>query len=321
MAIPQEILNQFAETWKEIFGTGAGLSTSDSSQMFRTCREYENDYGLERIIKSYNRTANEYAQYPFVTPLRNAVELFEKWMMERDPQKFFCLVIADKEMAKTAIDVCKEVIAFTQDHMENYKGVIKFVRENRDNFDYIPEELKEQVVAIKEIETLQWPIRVREYMKMKNNLTGAIEQVKAEIREQISKAYQDTYEQLVAACEAEGISTSILSDVRAIIAAKTASNSIPALKNNVNTDAFFGEQAARIQRKKAELAPKPVVTPDNPDKPAATAAPKEKTVTVQLRTRTITPLKSENEVDKYLADLKDQLMKQIKDGNSVMVIK
>ena len=155
-------------------------------------------------------------------------------------------------------------------------------------------------------------------MKMKNNLTGAIEQVKAEIREQISKAYQDTYEQLVAACEAEGISTSILSDVRAIIAAKSASNSIPALKNNVNTDAFFGEQAARIQRKKAELAPKPVVTPD---KLAAPAAPKEKTVTVQLRTRTITPLKSENEVDKYLADLKDQLMKQIKDGNSVMVIK
>ena len=42
---------------------------------------------------------------------------------------------------------------------------------------------------------------------------------------------------------------------------------------------------------------------------------------MQLRTRTITPLKSENEVDKYLADLKDQLMMQIKDGNSVMVIK
>lgn len=321
VAIPQEILNQFAEVWKEIFGTGAGLSTSDSSQMFRTCREIENDYGLEKLIRNYNKKANEYAQYPFVTPLRNAVELFEKWMMERDPQKFFNLVIADKEMAKTAIDICKEVLAFINDQLDNYKGVIKFVSENHDNFDYIPEELKEQVASIKEIETLQWPIRVREYMRMKNILTGAIDQVKTEIREQIKKAYQLTYDQLVQACEAEGVPTAILSDINVIIATKTASNSIPALKNNVNTDAFFGEQAGRIQRKKIEMQPKPVVTPDNPDKPAAQPAPKEKTVTVQLRTRTITPLKSENEVDKYLADLKDQLMKQIKDGNSVMVIR
>lgn len=321
VAISQEVLNQFAEAWKEIFGTGAGLSTSDSSQMFRQCREKENDYGLEKIIKNYTNIANEFAQYPFIRPLREAVELFEKWMTERDHLKFFNLVIKDKEKAKSAIDTCKEVIDFTRDQMENFKGVIRFVRENNDNFEYVPEELKEQVAQIKQIETLLWPIRVRDYMKMKNNLAGVIEQVKAEVRESIRKAYQDTYDQLVQACDAEGVPTAILSDINVIISTKTASNSIPTLKNNVNTDAFFGEQSARIQRKKQELQPKPVVTPSDPDKPAAPSAPKEKTVTVALHTRTITPLKSEQEVDTYLRKLKEQLMKQIEDGNSVMVIR
>ena len=68
------------------------------------------------------------------------------------------------------------------------------------------------------------------------------------------------------------------------------------------------------------VTPKPVA-PDHPDQPATPAPPKEKTVTVALHTRTITPLKSEQEVDTYLKKLKDQLMKQIEDGNSVMVIK
>ena len=321
VAIPQDVLNNFAEAWKEIFGTGAGLSTSDSSQMFRICREFENEYSLERAIKSYNKIANDFAQYPFIRPLREAAELFEKWMAERDPQKFFNLVIKDKEIAKSAIDTCREVIDFTRDQMENYKSVIRFVRENNDNFEYVPEEMKEQVAAIKEIETLLWPIRVRDYMKMKNNLTGAIENVKAEIREKIKRAYQDTHDQLVQACDAEGVPTAILSDVAAIISSKSASNSIPMLKNNVNTDAFFEEQAARIQRKKQEMQPKPVVTPSDPDKPATPSEPKEKTVTVALHTRTITPLKSEQEVDTYLKKLKDQLMKQIEEGKSVMVIK
>ena len=321
VAIPQDVLNTFAEAWKEIFGTGAGLSTSDSSQMFRLCREYENDFGLERVIKNYNKIANDFAQYPFIRPLREAAELFEKWMTERDPLKFFNLVIKDKEMAKSAIDTCREVIDFTRDQMENYKSVIRFVRENNDNFEYISEDLKEQITAIKEIETLLWPIRVREYIKMRNILTAAIDQVKTEIREKIKKAYQDTHDQLVQACDAEGVPTAILSDITAIIAAKTASNSIPTLKNNVNTDAFFGEQAARIQRKKAEMVtPKPV-TPDQPNQPVMPTPAKEKTVTVALHTRTITPLKSEQEVDTYLKKLKDQLMKQIEDGNSVMVIK
>ena len=76
-----------------------------------------------------------------------------------------------------------------------------------------------------------------------------------------------------------------------------------------------------VQRKKREIdAPKPV-TPDQPDQPVTPAPPKVKTVTVALNTRTITPLKSEHEVDTYLKKLKDQLMKQIEDGNSVMVIK
>jgi hypothetical protein len=42
---------------------------------------------------------------------------------------------------------------------------------------------------------------------------------------------------------------------------------------------------------------------------------------ISLQTRTIKPLHVESDVDAYLAKLKEQLMKQIKEGHSVMIIK
>ena len=40
-----------------------------------------------------------------------------------------------------------------------------------------------------------------------------------------------------------------------------------------------------------------------------------------LSTRTTAPLKTEDDVDKYLQQLKKQIMNSINEGNSVMIIK
>ena len=330
VAIPQTILNNFADSWKEIFGPQAALPTSDSTQLFRLAREEEYENSLQKIIKQYNKYANDNARYPFVTPLRNAVDLFDKWMKERDHLTFFNLVISEKDLGKDAVDVCKEVIDFINDHMDKYLGVVNFVRDNRHNFDYLPASVKTDVDDIIDIESLTWPFSIKDKIQSKNKVIHAIMQEQQKLIDDIKREYQKTYNQLVAACNDEGVDVSVLTDVEKIIRIKTASTSIPTLKNNVLTNDYFNTEAAKIQTAKVQLQsaqkapqPSPTVagasasTPAPAVTPTAISAP----IVVDLETRTPIPLKTEQEVELYLAKLKDQLMKEIAAGKSVMIIK
>lgn len=314
-AIPQDVLNNFIESWKDIFGVADVFATTDSTQLFRMCRDTEK--GLSGYRKLYNKTIEAHGQYPFITPIREAVDLFDTWLEERDPLKFFQAIIDDREKARMLTDTCKEVFQFIKDQLENYKAIRSFVRDNEDNFSFVPAELMEEVEAIRKIETSGWPFRIREYMKMRNNLTGALEQVKQEVREKIAKAYNDTYDLLERGCEAEGVDKSVLSDKETTIHIKTASNNILVLQNNIDTDNFFAEQVERIQKAKKPVKIYPASTDHNTSDKVA----EPRTIKVALQTRTITPLNTESEVDDYLANLKKQLMEQITDGNSVMIIK
>ena len=49
--------------------------------------------------------------------------------------------------------------------------------------------------------------------------------------------------------------------------------------------------------------------------------PSKPTINKVLTTRTTAPLKTEDDVDKYLQQLKKQIMGSINEGNSVMIIK
>jgi hypothetical protein len=154
-------------------------------------------------------------------------------------------------------------------------------------------------------------------MKMRTNLTSALEEVKKELREKITKAYNDAYELLERGCEAENVDKSVLSNKEATIKVKTSPQNILALQNNLNTDGFYAEQAERIQR-----AIKPVkLYPLETDKGDENRVAEPHVKNISLQTRTIKPLHVESDVDAYLAKLKEQLMKQIKEGHSVMIIK
>lgn len=83
--------------------------TTDSTQLFRACRDIESDRSLSKFIKGYKDIEQQIAGYQFCQPIREAIDLFESWLGERDPLKFFQLVIEAKDKAKVLIDRCKEV--------------------------------------------------------------------------------------------------------------------------------------------------------------------------------------------------------------------
>ncbi len=311
VAISQDVVNQFTEAWKGIFGVTEVFNSTDSTQIFRQCRDRESDRSLLKYRDGYKRIESQFARYPFVAPLREAVDLFDSWLAERDPLKFFNTVIGKRNEASTLVDTCKEVVQFTHDQMDNYRGLLDFVKDNRDNFDYVPNEMKNDVDSLKEIETAGWPIKIRSFIRCKTNIQTALDKVRDELRDKIRKAYNETFDTLEKSAKQQGVSVDVLSKRDVVLQQMTQSDNILALNNNLNTDQFYLEQSSRIIKAKKIYDGGEIIEDHKIDQP----------VNMTLKTRTIAPLENEEAVDKYLSELKIQLMKQINEGRSVMVIK
>lgn len=319
--ISQDVVNRFIDAWKNIFGMMQALSTTDSSQLFRQAHDPNDLKSLPSLIKSYSGLINANAAYPFVKPLRDAVELFEEWNNMRDPVKFFTAVTEKQNEARQLNDTCKEVIAFVHDQLERYKDLLRFIRANEDNFQFVPDGQQDYVVELKSLETKEWPISIRNYVKLKNTVSGILEAKRKEIKKEIAKAYNDTFDLLEQSADKQGVPRTILVSRENTIASKTAPSNILLLMNNLNTDALFTEESARIIQKAKELHPQPI--PEGSE--AGEKTPDDENVRTQLnmtlRTRTIKPLTNEHDVDEYLQNIKKQLMDQINNGFDVTVIK
>lgn len=318
--IPQDVVNQFIDAWKNIFGTMQALSTTDSSQLFRQTHDPNYDKSLPARIKSYNAFINANAAYPFVKPLRNAVEMFDEWNNMRDPVKFFTAVTEKQNDARVLNDTCKEVIAFIHDQLDRYKDLLRFIRTNEDNFQFIPEEQQDYVVELKSLETKEWPISIREYVKLKNTVTGILDTKRKEIKKEITKAYNETFDLLEQSADEQEVPRTILANRDNTIASKTAPSNILLLMNNLNTDALFTEESAKIIQKAKQLhGQKPEGTGVG-EKPAGGETTRTQ-LNMTLRTRTIKPLTNEHDVDEYLQNIKKQLMDEINNGFDVTVVK
>lgn len=318
--IPQDVVNQFIDAWKNIFGMMQALSSSDSSQLYRQAHDPGDLKSLPALIKSYNGFINGNAAYPFVKPLKDAVEMFEEWNNMRDPVKFFTAVTEKQNEARQLNDTCKEVIAFIHDQLDRYKELLRFIRSNEDNFQFVPDEQQDYVVELKSLETKEWPISIREYVKLKNTVTAILDAKRKEIKENIVKVYNETFDLLEKSADEQGVPRTILTSRKNTIDSKTAPTNILLLMNNLNTDALFTEESAKIIQKAKELHRKTLpdgssVGEDKPDDKIRTQ------LNMTLRTRTTKPLTNEHDVDEYLQRIKQQLMDKINKGFDITVVK
>ena len=303
--ISPQVIQNFVAAWKDIFGISAVPTSTDSTQMFRQCRDIESDRSLAHYIKGYKNIEQQILQYPFVQPIRDAIELFDNWLNERDPLKFFNAVIDKKAEAHDLFDKCKEVVQFTHDQLETYKQLRVFVEDNQYNFPFVQLELQGAVDELSKIKDDPWPISgLRGYIKLQRQLSGALEQVREELRKKVREAYTETFIQLRENCAKSKVSEDVLSKEDVVISLKTSPSNILQLQNNLSTDAFYQEQVERILKampkdKKEEKEVKQIV----------------------LSTKTTHPLQNTADIDDYLSKLRSQLIKAIENGDSVMVIK
>ena len=304
--ISPQVIQEFIAAWKDIFGLSAAPATTDSTQLFRMCRDVESERSLARMIKGYKDIEQQILAYPFVIPIREAIDMFEKWLSERDPLKFFQAVTADREKAHTLIDRCKEVVQFTHDQLSTYRTLRQFVDDNQYNFAFVPMEIQGAVGEINKVKDDPWPIAgLRGYIKLQRQLSGALDEVRNKLRCQVREAYAETFTQLREICLKSKVKEDILPNEDATIHLKSSPSNILQLQNNLSTDAFYQEQVKAI----LEAMPK-----DDDGK--------EKEVKqITLNTKTPHPLQTIADIDAYLSKLRTQLIRVIENGDSVMVIK
>lgn len=312
--ISPQVIQDFITAWKEIFGISAVPSSTDSTQLFRACRDIESDRSLAKFIKGYKEIELQIASYPFCQPIREAIELFDSWLNERDPLKFFNLVIAAKDEAKVLIDKCKEVVQFTHDQLNKYKELLQSLEENQYNYPFVPMELQGAVTDFLKLKDDPWPISgLRVYIKLNNQLSGILDGVREELRKKIKAAYNEMFDYLKQVAEKQHVPESVLSDRETVIRVKTTPTNILVLQNNANTDTFYQEQVDKIMSYNPPQ-PKPDEDEDDP-------APVKRIRKASLQTKTKLPITNAEDIERYLEGLRQQLEKLLVDQDGVMIVK
>lgn len=316
--ISPQVIQNFIATWKEIFGISAVPSSTDSTQLFRACRDIESDRSLAKFIKGYKDIEQQIAGYQFCQPIREAIDLFESWLNERDPLKFFNLVITAKDEAKVLIDKCKEVVQFTHDQLDTYKQLIQFLDDNQYNFPFVPMEMLGAVTDFSKLKNDPWPISgLRGYIKLQRQLSGILDGVRDELRKKIKAAYNDMFDYLKQVAEKQHVPESVLSDRETVIRVKTTPTNILVLQNNANTDTFYQEQVDKIMSYNPPLPP----GGEGDGKPEPPKTPDKRIRKASLQTKTKLPITNAEDIERYLEGLRQQLEKLLIDQDGVMIIK
>ncbi len=315
--ISPQIIQNFISAWKEIFGISSVPSSTDSTQLFRACRDVESDRSLARFIRGYKDIEQQIVGYQFCQPIREAINLFESWLGERDPLKFFNLVIAAKDEAKALVDKCKEVVQFTHDQLDTYKQLLRFQDDNQYNFPFVPVELQGAVSEFCKLKEDPWPIAgLRGYIKLQRQLAGILDEVRNQLREKIKVAYNDMFDYLKQVAEKQQVPESVLPDREMVIRVKTTPTNILVLQNNINTDMFYQEQVEKIMAynppKKGDDGKGDSENPPKPEKRIRKAS---------LQTKTKLPITNAEDIERYLEGLRQQLEKLLVDQDGVMIIK
>ena len=316
--ISPQVIQNFIAAWKEIFGISAVPASTDSTQLFRACRDIESDRSLAKFIKGYKDIEQQIAGYQFCQPIREAIELFESWLNERDPLKFFNLVIAAKDEAKVLIDKCKEVVQFTHDQLDTYKQLIQFQTDNQYNFPFVPMEMQGAVTDFCKLKDDPWPISgLRGYIKLQRQLSGILDGVREELREKIKAAYNEMFDYLKQVAEKQHVPESVLSDRETVIRVKTTPTNILVLQNNANTDTFYQEQVDKIMSYNPPLPP----GGEGGGKPEPPKTPDKRIRKASLQTKTKLPITNAEDIERYLEGLRQQLEKLLVDQDGVMIVK
>jgi len=337
--IPQEIVNNFIAAWKKSFAVVSVCPSNDTTAIFEYCKNDEVG-GIVCYKKNCNNLLTEFAKYPFVNVVREAIDLLDTWYNIRDTRKFFQKVTEDVEVAFKLFNKVRDLEGFKKERFDTYKAIIEFVSSNAENIGQL-EGADSTVEALRKIVDDEWPLdSIRAYNKQKDELSKAISEKMQEKVQAINMAYERAYSSLVEFGTTLGLkepAITYLPNIQTVVGKNTASKSLVsldlALKNVDDFESNY-KQILVVEKSKQDAAdaasmvppvpPEPIggdpIPVPEPVTPPVAPAPQPKVFDPKksLKFRSGKRLKNEQDVDELLADLKKQLMEQV--NNSEIII-
>ena len=307
--IDPALIEEFLASWKDIFGQVGSTYSHDSSELFHQCREADDSpiNAMARLYGGYSSDLSKCSAFSLAKVLDDAVALMsDKWHAEHDPEKFFKMIIADRQLGKETMDKCKKVVDFHHNQRELYKQIVDFVKDNEDNFTYLSEDCTDDITFIKGILTDEWPVdTMPSYKKRMNILTMKINETRTALKQEIEQGYAKVYEELIHFAKTNGVPATILPSQSSQVTIKTGSNAIAALKLNLSEIPAFRE----LWMGKILEA-----------KPGSGAEPKKvKKVGTKAICQTPHTLKNDADIDTYVSAIRAKLKEQLS-GNDELVI-
>ena len=324
-AISQAVLNDFIDAWKNIFNVMSVKGSNDSTELFHNCKETD-DSALNKLLRHYRELARKLNGCPFADTIDEAITLMERWLSERDPLKFFQTIIEARDEAITLFDRCKNINTFHNDQFDLYQQVRHFLDTNRDNFAFLPDQ-QQTVESLRALlrDTEPWE-KMQSYNKIKKQLNAQLLDCKARLIADIQSRYNKVFDELEQYAQEVGVARDKFAKRDITISLKTNTGNFYALQANANTAAFYESEMDRINKAIHVPTPPTPPTPPKPDDdpqpptPPTPPTPKPKIrKVVHLNTHNTQPMRSEADVDLYLAGLKAELMRYINEENEIIV--
>ena len=326
--IPQQLINNFIAAWNNIFGLANTNTTTDGRQLCRHCREGLDANSLESRIKEYNEKARLAGNYPFAAPIVDAIRTMEAWKLVRDPQVFFETIITGSDTGRNVIEEAKKCIKFVDSQLQNYRKVLDFIDRNSVNFTCLPTDRQQGVQALLALKQDPLPT-MQTYGQLMRQMEQAINEQKTEYRKQILTAYQATYKQLYDICDQNGIEHSFLAPIEQIVEEKQKEENLLLLRQNANTDEYRDEKVKLVidehndrVRKATAAAAADSSTPSGGSSPSSQPTQPASPITIEP-VSLVTPnktLHNEQEVNEYIAGLKQQIMAKLIEGKQAVII-
>lgn len=310
--IPQSVINDFLDAWHDIFGDASSPSSGHPADIHSWAKEILNTkIGIDQ--DAINKLGG--SSSPVAVWLTESIELIREWLQVRDDEPFFCRITADRAKAKKLMDETKQVRQFADNPtmLKAYEEFVKFVNDNRDNWEYLPASCMADVEGLRAIITEKWPIdKMRHYKQMKQSLGKALEDVRQTLRKRIEDKLIAQDAEVAAHAAANNVEYE--SNVRAAITRATVSSNIAVLQANELSNDWFTAEISRIN---AEVArrnqPKPKPQPDGGD---TMPKPTPKVVPFRLQTPSLSNIKNADDIEAYLNRLRKQLTNKLANLNS-----
>jgi hypothetical protein len=244
----------------------------------------------------------------------------EEWEHIRNPQQFFQAIIDARENAALLFDRCKSVKTFYDDQFDKYKSCIDFYHDNRDNFAFLSDEQRKALDQYHLILSDEKPWdKMHSYMKMMRMLEGQLKECRTALINEIKEKYHSVFVDLEKYAADSKVSRDKFAQEDITITKITHTNNLYALKAALNTVEFYNEQSELIRRAISVTPAVPGVSGNDSKVVAEPPVPVRKRVMIHLETHTITPMQTEADVDRYLQQLKAQIMQHIGGNTDITV--